>query len=82
MLRMPHNPRPPVAQPLIDVEGGGTGARGELVRLHRLPGERAVQAQPVADEHIARGHCRAEVSHEFVQELRELVLVDCHLFLR
>ena len=70
------------AQPLIDVAGGGAGVLGELVRQHRLFGERAVKAQPVADEHIACGHCRAEVSHEFVQELGQLVLVDCHLYLR
>jgi hypothetical protein len=51
---------------------------GELVGQHRAPRERAVKAETVADEHIARGHRRAEVSHELVQEVGQLVLVDCH----
>jgi len=51
---------------------------GELVGQHRVPGERTVEAEPVADEHIAGGHRRAEVSHELVQEFGQLALVDCH----
>jgi hypothetical protein len=51
---------------------------GELAGQHRLPGERTVEAETVADEHVAGGHRRAEVPDERVQELGQLVLVDCH----
>src|SRR5690242_9924770 len=70
------------AQPLIDVAGRGAGPLGELIGQHRVLGEHPVQAQPVTDEHVARGHRRAEVSHELVQEIHQLVLVDRHLVLR
>jgi hypothetical protein len=49
------------------------------MRLQRLPRERAVQAEPVADEHVAGRHRRTEVRHEPVQELHQLVLVDLHV---
>jgi hypothetical protein len=43
-----------------------------------MPGERAVEAETVADEHIAGGHRRSEVSHERMREPGQLVLVDRH----
>jgi alkanesulfonate monooxygenase SsuD/methylene tetrahydromethanopterin reductase-like flavin-dependent oxidoreductase (luciferase family) len=66
------------AQPFIDVTGGGAGALGELTGRHRPLGEHAIKAEPIADEHVARRHCRAEVSHEPVQEFHQPFLVDLH----
>jgi hypothetical protein len=70
------------AEPFVDVAGGGAGALGELMRQHRPLGERAIKTETIAHEHVARGHRRAEVSHELVQELHQLFLVDSHRFLR
>ena len=54
------------AKPLIDVAGGGAGALGEFAGQHRLPGERAIKAQPVTDElgshHIRSGWARRDAA--------------------
>ena len=66
------------AQPLGDVARAGLGRRGQFLSAGRRGRQRLVQAEVVANDHVARRRRRAEVRDELAQELVQLVGVDSH----
>jgi hypothetical protein len=64
-------------QPLPDVPLGRAGVCRELRRGERPGlGQRPVEPELVADQHVAGRHCRAEVLHEAAEQDGELVFHD------
>ena len=64
------------AQPLVDVPRVGVGGRRERARVTGLLREGAVEAEPLAEQHVAGADGGAEVADELADELHQGVHVD------